>query len=58
MGCNADSPNELTGSEILPEQNSINTDHQVQLDQLQKELNFLKADNLTVKKNMMKIRKI
>ena len=50
MGCNTDSPNEQMCSEILPEQNSINTDHQVQLDQLQKELNFLKTDNLTLQK--------
>ena len=53
--CNTDSPNEQMCSETLPEQNSINTDHQDQLDRLQKELTFLKTNNLTLQKNMMKI---
>ena len=46
--CNTDSPKEQMCSETLPEQNSINTDHQDQLDRLQKELTFLKTNNLTL----------
>ena len=48
MRPNVDSPNEQTSYEMLPDQNSINTDLKQRLDLLQKQLNARKA-------NMMKI---
>ena len=48
MRPNVDSPNEQTSYEMLPDQNSINTDLKHKLDLLQKQLNAQKADNLAL----------